>query len=46
MGLLENLAARSAGEDVVAEREEEVGVGRDAGFGARNGLIPIRVGLR
>lgn len=53
VGLLEDLAARGAGEDVVAEREEEaVVIGGDVGFGARPGLPPAwrileqRVGLR
>lgn len=41
MRFLEDFAARGAGEDIVAEREEEVGVGGDVGFG----LFPIRVGL-
>lgn len=41
MGFLEDFAACGAGEDIVAEREEEVGVGGDIGFG----LFFIWVGL-
>lgn len=34
VGFLEDLAARGAGENVVAEWEEEVAIGGDVGFGA------------
>jgi len=45
VGFLEDLTARGAGEDVVAEREKEVGVGGDVGFGTRPGWFSVRVGL-
>lgn len=45
VGFLEDLAARGAGEYVVAEREEEVGVGGDVRFGTRPGWFSVRVGL-